>query len=52
MSYQLPWADQGEALVNAAYGSVTGQNLPLPKMVSLQGTAITADNVDEATPTE
>lgn len=52
MSYQLPWADQGEALVNAAYGSATGQNLPLPQMVSLQGTAITADNVDDATPTE
>ncbi|GAB3201445.1 sugar ABC transporter xylitol/D-threitol-binding protein ThpA [Nocardioides hungaricus] len=52
MSYQVPWAAQGEALINAAYSSVTDQNLPLPETVSLLGTAITADNVDDATPTE
>jgi ribose transport system substrate-binding protein len=52
MSYQVPWAAQGAALVNAAYSSVTDQNLPLPETVSLLGTAITADNVDDATPTE
>jgi hypothetical protein len=52
MSYQLPWAEQGAALIDAAYSSATDQNLPLPETVSLPGTSITKDNVDSATPTE
>jgi ABC-type sugar transport system substrate-binding protein len=52
MAYQLPWKDQGVALINGAYSAATGQNLPLPETVSLRGTAITKDNVDSAKPTE
>jgi ribose transport system substrate-binding protein len=52
MTYQLPWAEQGSALIDAAYSSVTGQHQPLPETVSLLGTVITKDNVDSAVPTE
>jgi ribose transport system substrate-binding protein len=52
MSYQLPWAEQGSSLIDAAYNSATGQQQPLPETISLLGTTVTKDNVDSITPTE
>jgi ribose transport system substrate-binding protein len=42
--YRTPWAEMGTQMAIAAYDTVTGQNLPLPKVINIKSDVLTGSS--------